>query len=82
MPYQILITSAAEQDLNDLRAYDRQTILEAIEVNLRNQPKLESRSRIKQLTQPAISQFRLRAGDYRVYYDVDDEAQNVVVIQV
>ena len=82
MPYQILITADAQQDLDGLGAYDRQTVLEAIETHLTHQPTQVSRSRIKQLAQPAISQYRLRAGDFRVYYDVDEEARNVVVLQV
>ena len=41
-----------------------------------------SRSRIKKLTQPAISQYRLRVGEFRVYYDVDEYAQHVIVIEV
>ena len=82
MPYQILITADAEQDLNALQAYDRKTVLEAIEIHLTHQPTQVSRSRIKQLVQAAISQYRLRVGDYRVYYDVDEKARHAVVVQV
>jgi mRNA-degrading endonuclease RelE of RelBE toxin-antitoxin system len=82
MAYQILITADAEQDLNALHAHDRKTVLDAIALHLAQQPKQVSRSRIKQLVPPAISQYRLRVGDYRVYYDVDEPAQNVVVVQV
>jgi mRNA interferase RelE/StbE len=82
MSYQILITADAEQDLDSLQASDRKTVLEAIETHLTHQPTQVSRSRIKQLVQPAISEYRLRVGDYRVYYDVNEEAQHVVVLQI
>ena len=82
MPYQVLITADAQRDLEALRAYDRRIILQAIETHLTHQPTLVTRRRIKQLVQPAISQYRLRVRDYRVYYDVDEEAQHVVIIQV
>jgi mRNA interferase RelE/StbE len=82
VPFQVLITADAQQDLDALRASDRKTILDAMEAHLTHEPMRVSRSRIKKLSQPAISQYRLRVGDYRVYYDVEEEAQHVVVIQI
>lgn len=82
MSFRILITAAAEQDLAALRAYDRKIVLEAMEAHLTHEPTKESKSRIKQLVQPAISQYRLRAGDFRVYYDVEEESQEVVILQL
>jgi len=41
-----------------------------------------SRSRIKAMTQPFWSQFRLRIDEFRVYYDVDDALKKVSVLGV
>jgi mRNA interferase RelE/StbE len=82
MEYEIVITRAADEDLDVLSAYDRKSVLDAIESHLRHQPKQESRSRIKKLAQPAISEFRLRVGDFRVYYDVIDDDRRVVVLHI
>ncbi len=82
MPYEIVIAADAEQDLKPLRRYDLKIILKAIEQHLSHQPKMVSRSRIRQLTQPAISEYRLMVGEYRVYYDVVDEVRHVVVLHV
>jgi mRNA-degrading endonuclease RelE of RelBE toxin-antitoxin system len=43
-------------------------------------PTTESKARVKQLRQPAPTQYRLRVGEFRVYYDVEGEA--VLVIQI
>ena len=80
--YEIVLTQAAEDDLASLSAHDAKIVLDAIELHLTHQPKHESRSRIKKLIQPAISQFRLRVGEFRVYYDVAEDDRRVVVLQV
>ena len=43
-------------------------------------PTIASKSRIKQLREPAPTQYRLRVGEFRVFYDVAEEA--VFIIQV
>lgn len=73
MSFEIVFTQAAEEDLKKLSPFDRNTILDAVERHLSHQPDMESRSRIKQLTQPAISGYRLRVGDFRVYYDIESK---------
>ena len=82
MEYEILITTAAENDLSDFSAFEVNTILDTIELHLTHQPRQESRSRIKNLIQPAISEFRLRVGDFRVYYDVIDDDHRVVILHM
>jgi mRNA-degrading endonuclease RelE of RelBE toxin-antitoxin system len=72
MTFDILITDDAQEDLDTLRAFDRTAILEAMDTHLRHEPTKISRARIKRLDQPAISQYRLRVGDFRVYYDVEE----------
>jgi mRNA interferase RelE/StbE len=82
MEYEIVITKVADDDLAALPAFDRTTILDAIELHLTHQPRQESRSKIKKLVQPAIGEFRLRVGDFRVYYDIIDDDRRVVVLHV
>jgi len=42
-----------------------------------NEPTVERRSRVKRLRDDFFPPFRLRVGDFRVYYDVDDERREV-----
>lgn len=80
--YEIRYAEEAVSDLKTLRAFDQERILDRVEEHLTYQPKLESRSRIKALLQPFWSQYRLRADEFRVYYDVDDESREVHVLRV
>lgn len=82
MPYEIEITNSARDDLDALSAFDRKAVVNGIEVHLKHQPRKESRSRIKKLIQPAISEYRLRIGEFRVYYDVIEDDMRVVVLRV
>jgi mRNA-degrading endonuclease RelE of RelBE toxin-antitoxin system len=82
MTYEIVFTRAAEDDLKQLTTFDRNTILDAIEQHLSHQPAMESRSRIKKLIQPAISEYRLRVGDFRVYYDIEPDETRVVILHI
>ena len=82
MPYGILFDRDARDDLKQLRKYDRTAILDIIERFLTHAPTQEQGTRIKTLAQPAISQFRLRVDEFRVYYDVDDDGQQVYVLRV
>ena len=82
MAYEIVLNDNAAARLSNIRKFDRTKIRDAIELHLRYEPTRESRSRIKKLIQPAISQFRLRVGEFRVYYDVAEELREVRVVQI
>lgn len=71
MVFRIEYFPDAIRDLSELRAFDRRQILDAIPLHLSHEPRRESRSRIKQMAQPFWSEYRLRVGEFRVYYDVD-----------
>lgn len=43
-------------------------------------PIIVSKSRIKRLREPAPTQYRLRVGEFRVFYDVEEQA--VLIIQI
>ena len=81
-PYTIQYAPQAVTDIRALAAFDRAKIVGAIELHLTYEPKHESKSRIKRMTQPFWSQFRLRVDDFRVYYDVDDPQRRVNVLRV
>jgi mRNA-degrading endonuclease RelE of RelBE toxin-antitoxin system len=54
-----------------LRAFDQTAILDHIEQVLSVNPTMENKARVKRLRQPAPTQYRLRVGEFRVFYDVD-----------
>ncbi len=80
MPYQIRYSSEAVEQLKKLRVFDRTAILDQVGQVLTVDPTVVSKSRIKRLREPAPTQYRLRLGEFRVFYDVEEEA--VLVIQV
>jgi mRNA-degrading endonuclease RelE of RelBE toxin-antitoxin system len=80
MPYEIRYSDEAIEQLKGLRAFDRTAILDQIEQVLGVNPTIESKARIKRLREPAPTQYRLRVGEFRVFYDV--EGQAVLVIQI
>jgi mRNA interferase RelE/StbE len=80
MPYEIRYSNEAVEQLKKLRAFDFTAILDQIEQVLRVNPTVVSKSRIKRLREPAPTQYRLRVGEFRVFYDVAEEA--VLIIQV
>ena len=70
MRYEIVLAPEAVADLFELKANVRVTVRRTIEQNLRHQPQRTSKSRIKRLRGLTRPQYRLRAGDVRVFYDV------------
>ncbi len=81
-PYELQYAQQAVEDIRALRAYDQRKIVVAIETHLSHTPTQVSRTSIKRMVQPFWSQFRLRAEDFRVYYDVDETSRVVSVLRV
>src|SRR5271166_1536767 len=81
-PYQIRYANEAVEDIRRMRKFDQRKVLEGIEIHLTHQPKFLSKSRIKAMSQPFWSQYRLRVDEFRVYYDVDDDNCVVNVLRV
>ena len=76
MPYRIEIATAAERQILKLEASVRRRIfkkLEALAINPRP-------AGVEKLT--AVDAYRVRVGDYRIIYDIDDETTTVVVHKV
>lgn len=70
MRYDIILTAEAIEDLKRLRAFDRSSVKDAMEQSLRFLPTKVSKSGIKRLRGLSKPQYRLRQGDFRIFYDV------------
>ena len=68
--YRVILDAHARADLERRRRYDRNYICDAILAHLSRQPEAESRSRIKRLRGAPAPRYRLRVGDFRVFYTV------------
>ena len=82
MAFRIELVDDAKAALRRLRAIDRAKVLDRIERHLTDEPTAQSRSRIKRLRAGTYPPYRLRVDDIRVYYDVDEAAQLVVVLGI
>jgi len=82
MPYTVEIALQAEADLAALKAFQRAELMDAIDQHLTHTPTAVSRSRIKRLRLLDSPAYRLRVGNYRVYYDVDEPLQGVRVLRI
>jgi len=69
--FQIELTPEAIEDLRRLRKYDQEHIIAGVERQLSYQPTERSRNR-KLLRPNRLSEWELRVGDFRVFYDVND----------
>ena len=82
--FTILYDAAAEDDLRALRAYDLRRILNEVDRHLVKNPLTADRR--KKILRGLISPWKsvrpiwqLRIGDFRVFYDADDERREVIV---
>src|SRR5437588_11374375 len=81
MRYEIVLAPEAVEDLDSLKANVRAAVRDSIEQHLRHRPSKVSKTRIKRLRGLSHPQYRLRVGDdIRVFYDVTEEAVQVLVI--
>ncbi len=82
--FRILFSAGVEDDLRIIAPYHRNRILEEIEKQLMHQPTVPTKNRklLANLLPPweATSMvWELRSGDFRIFYDVDEEAHTVSV---
>ena len=80
MPYKIILAPEAIEDLKALRAFERTAVGKAIKEHLSFEPTKTSKSRIKRLRRMRHPQYRLRVEEIRVFYDVTEEAVEVLAI--
>lgn len=79
--FQIDLTPEAMEDLEQLRKYDQRTIIAAIEIQLTQQPNLQTRNR-KRIRPNQLAEWELRIGRFRVFYDClpDDKVTRIIAI--
>ena len=80
MRYEISLSPEAVEDLKRVPAAKRVAVRAVIERHLRHEPTRTSRSRIKRLRGLDKPQYRLRIGDYRLFYDVSETAVEILAI--
>lgn len=78
--FEIEFKSLALRQLKDLKRYYAIQIVSAIEKYLKFNPDKPSIPRIKRLRGYQKATYRLREGDYRIFYDVDQTTVTVVAI--
>lgn len=76
--HEIEYTKEAVADLQQLRKYEQNYILDDIDRQLRHQPTVGTRHR-KRLRPNATAAWELRIGDFRVFYDV---AEQVSIVEI
>ena len=82
--YAIEYAEGVADDLAGLRAFERKRILNRIQEQLTHQPTQKTRNKkeLPGLTPPwehVQPVWELRVDEYRVFYDVDDDEQTVIV---
>jgi mRNA-degrading endonuclease RelE of RelBE toxin-antitoxin system len=79
--FEIEFSDRARDNLEGFRKRDQQVIVDAIDVQLTNQPARPTRNR-KPLEGNPLAPWELRAGGFRVFYDIDVEEATVVIVAV
>ena len=74
--YSLLIKRSAARELEELPAKDRHRIIARIQ-GLAGQPRPPNSEKLA-----GEEKYRLRQGDYRILYSVDDAAQDVTVVKI
>ena len=82
--YEIEFAEGVANDLANLRAYERKRVLDEIEKQLAHEPTRETRNRkiLEGLIPPwehVQPVWELRVGEYRVFYDVN---QNLMAVMI
>jgi mRNA-degrading endonuclease RelE of RelBE toxin-antitoxin system len=80
MAFEIVLAPQAVQDRKRLTAHAWATVRDALETHLRHAPTRTSRSRIKRLRGLAQPQYRLRVGEFRIFYDVTGSTVEILAI--
>lgn len=78
--YTVIIQPAAVERLKGIRKTYQVMIRDTVVRHLVKEPTRTSRSRIKKLRGKQNATFRLRAGEYRIFYDV--VGNEVRIVQV
>ena len=82
--FKITYSSSVAADLKPFKAGERSQILDGIEIQLSHEPNRQTRNRkiLVGLVPPwehVPPVWELRIGEYRVFYDVDEDARSVMI---
>jgi mRNA interferase RelE/StbE len=72
MSYTVVISKSVQKHIDDLPNDVRERVLEKIQ-NLADEPRPDGSVKLKGYD----NEYRIRVGDYRVRYEIDDETQLV-----
>jgi mRNA-degrading endonuclease RelE of RelBE toxin-antitoxin system len=79
--FQISFTPEAIDDLRSFRKYDQQRIIDEIESQLPEAANQETRHR-KRLRPNLLAEWELRVGDFRVFYNVNEEELRATILAI
>jgi mRNA interferase RelE/StbE len=74
--YDLRIKPSAVKELEDLQAKDRRRIVSRIQ-NLAEEPRPRGCEKLS-----GRDRYRLRQGNFRILYEVDDGAETVTVVKI
>jgi mRNA-degrading endonuclease RelE of RelBE toxin-antitoxin system len=85
--YELEYAEGVAEDLKDLRASDRKRILDKIDEQLISNPTEETRNKkilvgLKPPWEHEEPVRELRVGKFRVFYDVEEERQRVIICAI
>lgn len=75
--YRLLLTARARKDLDRLRGVEWDRVREAL-FALRENPRPPGCKKL----QGGRFTYRIRVGDYRAVYDINDDAQSLTILRV
>ena len=84
MPFSIETSASAKSELKSIKLFERKRIIEEIDSQLMDEPTTETKNR-KPLPdiEPGFEHvpplWELRVGEYRVFFDVDEQDKKVFV---
>jgi mRNA-degrading endonuclease RelE of RelBE toxin-antitoxin system len=78
--YHVEFTPEAAGHLASLRAHDRPKVLDAIGRRLQHEPTRATHHR-KAMRPNTLAQYRLQVGNLRVYYDVHEQPELLVLVK-
>lgn len=81
MRYEIEFSEDAERQLAVFTTRDRKTLLDAIETQLSHEPTTPTKHR-KLLRPNPVAAWELRVGNFRVFYNVEQQHILVIVVAI
>jgi mRNA interferase RelE/StbE len=79
LPYRIEYVQTAVNHLRYLTARQRSVVFTGVDQQLMHEPTAETQNR-KQMRANPLASWELRLGDLRVYYDVEEQPEQLVKI--